>query len=96
MFKEGLIRGYVVENSRINVLLRQYQGAPVIRNVRVVSSPSREIWLSARELKLRTANNSGLWIVKTSHGLSTHREAIQMGVGCKVLLGINTGSQHWC
>eukprot|EP00435_Cladocopium_sp_Y103_P013770 s3999_g3.t1 len=37
---EGLVRGYTVEGNRITVLLKYYQGAPVIRNIRVVSKPS--------------------------------------------------------
>ncbi len=37
--KEGLIRGFVVEGNRINILLKHYLGAPVIRDVTVVSRP---------------------------------------------------------
>ena len=94
--KEGLIRGFVVEGNRLNILLKHYMGAPVIRNVRVVSRPSREIWVSPHELKVRTRHNAGLWIVRTPSGVVTHREAIEMGVGCQVLFAINNGCQQWC
>ena len=32
--KEGYIRGFVVENNKISILLKHYQGAPVIRQAR--------------------------------------------------------------
>lgn len=34
-------------------------GAPVIRNVRVVSKPMRDIWVTPHELKHRTQYNTG-------------------------------------
>jgi ribosomal protein S8 len=109
--KEGLIRGFVVEGNRLNILLKHYMGtsisilplypqpllgAPVIRNVRVVSRPSREIWVSPNELKVHTRHNSGVWIVRTPAGVVTHREAIEMGIGCQVLFAVNNGCQQWC
>jgi len=94
--KEGLVRGFVVEGNRINILLKHYMGAPVIRNVRVVSRPSREIWVSPHELKTRTRHNAGLWIVRTPSGVVTHRDAIEMGIGCQVLFAVNNGCQQWC
>ncbi|CAK0814105.1 unnamed protein product, partial [Prorocentrum cordatum] len=57
--KEGLIRGFNVEGNRLSILLKHYQGAPVIRNIRVVSKPSRDIWLLPHELKFRTRFNTG-------------------------------------
>ncbi|CAK0814104.1 unnamed protein product, partial [Prorocentrum cordatum] len=58
--KEGLIRGFNVEGNRLSILLKHYQGAPVIRNIRVVSKPSRDIWLLPHELKFRTLGFFGL------------------------------------
>ena len=93
--REGLIRGFVVEGNRINILLKHYQGAPVIRHVRVVSKPSREICLAPHEIKSRTGFNSGTWLVRTPNGVMTHRECMEMGVGGVVMIGINNGCQHW-
>ncbi|CAE7880294.1 VSR7 [Symbiodinium sp. KB8] len=81
---EGLIRGYTVEGNRITILLKHYQGAPVIRNIRVVSKPSRDIWLLPHELKFRTRYNTGLWILQTPVGVVSHRDCIEMGIGGKV------------
>ncbi|CEL98499.1 unnamed protein product [Vitrella brassicaformis CCMP3155] len=94
--REGYIRGFRVEGIKIRILLKQYQGAPVIRNVRVVSKPSRDIWLLPHELKHRTRFNTGLWIMQTPVGVISHRDCIEMGVGGKVLFAVNNGYQHWC
>ncbi|KAL8269644.1 hypothetical protein Esti_006399 [Eimeria stiedai] len=94
--KEGFIRGFAVNGNKIDILLKHYQGAPVIRNIRVVSKPSREIWLTASELKHRTRFNAGTWIVQTCCGVLTHRACIQMGIGGKVLMAVNNGYQHFC
>ncbi|CAK9041055.1 Ribosomal protein S8 [Durusdinium trenchii] len=108
MLKEGLIRGYTVEGNRITVLLKHYQGAPVIRNIRVVSKPTRDIWLLPHELKFRTRFNTGLWIMQTPVGnagnvelsrdpaVVSHRDCIEMGIGGKVIFAVNNGFQHWC
>ena len=93
---EGYLRGFTVEGNRIHILLKHYQGAPVIRNIRVVSKPSRDIWLTPQELKFRTRYNTGTWVMQAAHGICTHRECLEMGVGGKVLFAVNNGHQHWC
>eukprot|EP00434_Breviolum_minutum_P022870 symbB.v1.2.020179.t1/scaffold1684.1/size105940/2 len=95
LIKEGLVRGYTVEGNRITILLKYYQGAPVIRNIRVVSKPSRDIWLLPHELKFRTRFNTGLWIMQTPVGVVSHRDCIEMGIGGKVIFAVNNGYQHW-
>ncbi|KAF4667347.1 hypothetical protein FOZ61_008361 [Perkinsus olseni] len=87
--REGFIRGFVVEGNRINILLKRYQFAPVIRNIQVVSKPSRDIWLLPHELKERTGMNTGTWVMQTPEGFMTHRECIELGVGGKVIFAIN-------
>lgn len=93
--REGLIRGFTVEGNRVNVLLKRYLGAPVIRNITVVSRPSRSIYMNPQEIKSRTSFNSGLWLVSTSKGILTHRETIELGLAGSPIFGINTGSQKW-
>jgi ribosomal protein S8 len=97
LVREGLIRGFVVEGNRLNILLKHYLGAPVIQNIHVVSRPSRAIFLAPHELKKRTSFNSGLWLVDTGdqRGIMSHRECIELGLSSKVLAGINVGSQKW-
>ncbi|BAM39690.1 30S ribosomal protein S8 [Theileria orientalis strain Shintoku] len=96
LLKEGYIRGYSVHGDRINILLKHYKGAPVIRNIRVISKPSRDIWVTPHELKSRTKFNTGLWILQTSVGVVSHRDCINMGIGGKMLIAVNNNFQHFC
>eukprot|EP00920_Eleutheroschizon_duboscqi_P031610 GHVT01076220.1.p1 GENE.GHVT01076220.1~~GHVT01076220.1.p1 ORF type:complete len:130 (-),score=14.02 GHVT01076220.1:787-1176(-) len=94
--REGYVRGFRVDGAKISILLKHYQGAPVIRNIRVVSKPSRDIWLAPHELKFRTRFNTGLWVLQTSCGVISHRDCIEMGLASKMLLAVNNGYQHFC
>ncbi|KAF8819341.1 putative ribosomal protein S8 [Cardiosporidium cionae] len=93
---EGYIRGFCVEGTKINILLKYFQGAPVIRNIRVISKPSRDIWVTPSELKFRTRFNTGLWIMQTTCGIMSHRDCIAMGIGGKMIFAVNNGYQHFC
>eukprot|EP00922_Rhytidocystis_sp_ex-Travisia-forbesii_P064572 GHVS01095931.1.p1 GENE.GHVS01095931.1~~GHVS01095931.1.p1 ORF type:complete len:149 (-),score=35.43 GHVS01095931.1:103-498(-) len=96
--QEGFIRGFVVDGAKIQVLLKYHYGgtAPVIRNIRVVSKPSRDIWLAPFELKHRTRFNTGLWVMQTAVGVVSHRRCVEMGIGGKMLMAVNNGYQHFC
>eukprot|EP00392_Amoebophrya_sp_AT5.2_P007897 g7916.t1 len=94
--KQGLIRGFTAEGNRLNILLKHYQGAPVIRNVRVVSKPSRDIWVHPHELKSHTSFNTGVWLIQTPYGILSHRDCLEMGIGGKVIFAFNNGYQQWC
>eukprot|EP01067_Filipodium_phascolosomae_P001685 Filipodium_phascolosomae@DN2088_c0_g1_i1.p1 len=96
VLKEGYIRGFTVEGNKIHILLKHYQGAPVIRNIRVISKPSRDIWLTPHELKFRTRFNSGTWVMQVPGGVVSHRDCIEMGLGGKMLIAINNHFQHFC
>ncbi|KAK1441838.1 hypothetical protein BgAZ_501700 [Babesia gibsoni] len=96
LLNEGFIRGYAVHGDRINILLKHYKGAPVIRNIRVISKPSRDIWVTPHELKSRTKFNTGLWVLQTPYGVVSHRDCIRMGIGGKMLLAVNNNYQHFC
>lgn len=93
---EGYIRGFRVEEGKIRILLKYYQGAPVIRNIRTISRPMRDIFVTPSELKVRTRYNTGLWVISTPYGIVSHRRCIEMGLGGKVMMAVNNGHQHWC
>eukprot|EP00923_Selenidium_pygospionis_P049408 GHVN01085085.1.p2 GENE.GHVN01085085.1~~GHVN01085085.1.p2 ORF type:complete len:130 (+),score=22.26 GHVN01085085.1:1434-1823(+) len=94
--REGYIRGFVVNGSKIKILLKHIQGAPVIQNIRLVSRPSRAIYVTPEELKERTKFNTGLWVMQTGVGVISHRDCMEMGMGGKMLFAVNNGFQHFC
>jgi small subunit ribosomal protein S8 len=71
----------------VKLTLKYYQGAPVIREVRRVSTPGRRVYSPASELP-RVRNGLGIAIVSTSKGVLTDKQARQYNVGGEVLCTI--------
>ncbi len=59
-------------------------GAPVIHEIRRVSTPGRRNYVSADSLP-RVKNNLGISIMTTPNGVITAREASRQNVGGEVL-----------
>jgi len=86
---EGYIRGYaVVERddgrSEIEVELKYFDGAPVIREIERVSKPGRRVYTSVKNLP-RINNGLGVAIVSTPKGVMADHEARDANVGGEIL-----------
>eukprot|EP01035_Chromulina_nebulosa_P030605 gene30605-40680_t len=70
---EGYIRGYSkveFENgkSELNIELKYYEGAPVIRKIDRVSKPGRRVYVSVKSIP-QVANGLGIVILSTPKGV---------------------------
>ncbi|ORE94576.1 30S ribosomal protein S8 [Acuticoccus yangtzensis] len=86
---EGYIRGYSVkelENGRseIEVELKYYDGAPVIKEIKRVSKPGRRVYSSVQTLP-RVRDGLGISILSTSKGVMSEHAARDANVGGEVL-----------
>jgi small subunit ribosomal protein S8 len=85
---EGYIRGYaVVERegrSEIEIELKYFEGAPVIREIERVSKPGRRVYTSVRNLP-RINNGLGVAIVSTPKGVMADHDARDANVGGEIL-----------
>jgi small subunit ribosomal protein S8 len=85
---EGYIRGYaVVERegrSEIEVELKYFDGAPVIREIERISKPGRRVYTSVRNLP-RINNGLGIAIVSTPKGVMADHDARDANVGGEIL-----------
>lgn len=86
---EGYIRGYTVIDqgngrSEIEIELKYYDGQPVIREIKRVSTPGRRVYSSVATLP-SVANGLGISILSTSHGIMSEHEAREKNVGGEVL-----------
>ena len=86
---EGYIRGYEeVTDDRghpaIEISLKYYDGAPVIRELRRVSKPGRRVYLGADDIP-RVRRGLGVSIVSTSRGVMSDTAARSANVGGEVL-----------
>ena len=86
---EGYIRGYAaVEHANgrneLEIELKYFDGAPVIREISRVSKPGRRVYASVRNLP-RINNGLGVAIVSTPKGVMADHAARESNVGGEVL-----------
>jgi len=86
---EGYIRGYAtVEHSdgrkELEIELKYFDGAPVIREISRVSKPGRRVYVAVRNLP-RINNGLGVAILSTPKGVMADHDARDANVGGEVL-----------
>ena len=86
---EGYIRGYSrtdFENgtSELEIELKYYDGAPVIREIARVSKPGRRVYSSVKNIP-NVSNGLGISILSTPKGVMADHEAREQNVGGEVL-----------
>src|SRR2546421_10138802 len=86
---EGYIRGYAsVEHSNgrteLEIELKYFDGAPVIREISRVSKPGRRVYASVKALP-RINNGLGVAIVSTPKGVMAEHAARGANVGGEIL-----------
>ena len=89
---EGYIRGYNQVDfgngkSEIEIELKYYDGAPVIRNISRVSKPGRRVYVSVKAIP-QVANGLGIAILSTPKGVMADHEAREQNVGGEILCHI--------
>lgn len=86
---EGYIRGYeqtVGANGHpaLEIALRYHDGAPVIREIRRVSTPGRRVYSGAAELP-QVRGGLGVSIISTPRGVMSDAHARAANIGGEVL-----------
>ncbi|TPE50398.1 30S ribosomal protein S8 [Amaricoccus solimangrovi] len=86
---EGYIRGYEDVTSakglpEIEISLKYFDGAPVIRELKRVSKPGRRVYSAAKEIP-QIRQGLGVAIVSTPKGVMTDAHARTANVGGEVL-----------
>ncbi len=89
---EGYIRGYSQVDfgngkSELEIELKYYEGAPVIREIARVSKPGRRVYASVKNIP-NVANGLGISILSTPMGVMADHEAREKNVGGEVLCQI--------
>ena len=88
---EGYIRGYAsVEKegrSEIEIELKYFEGAPVIREIERVSKPGRRVYASVKNLP-RVNNGLGVAVLSTPKGVMADHDARDANVGGEILFTV--------
>ncbi|HHN66977.1 MAG TPA: 30S ribosomal protein S8 [Thermopetrobacter sp.] len=86
---EGFIRGFTTTEydggkAEIEVELKYYDGAPVIREITRVSKPGRRVYTSVADMPV-VYNGLGIAILSTSKGVMSDAKAREANVGGEVI-----------
>ena len=87
--EEGYIRGYesgtdVNGHPTLEISLKYYDGAPVIRELKRVSKPGRRVYMSVKDIP-SVRQGLGVSIVSTPKGVMSDANARAANVGGEVL-----------
>jgi small subunit ribosomal protein S8 len=86
---EGFIRGYASVahasgRNELEIELKYFDGAPVIREIARVSKPGRRVYASVKALP-RVNNGLGIAILSTPKGVMADHDARDANVGGEIL-----------
>ena len=86
---EGYIRGYASVahaggKNEIEIELKYFDGAPVIREISRVSKPGRRVYASVKALP-RINNGLGVAILSTPKGVMADHDAREANVGGEII-----------
>ena len=89
---EGYIRGYAaVEHAggknELEIELKYFDGAPVIREISRVSKPGRRVYASVKNLP-RVNNGLGVAVLSTPKGVMADHAARDANVGGEILFTV--------
>ncbi|MGB7287298.1 MAG: 30S ribosomal protein S8 [Salaquimonas sp.] len=89
---EGYIRGYSEVDfgngkSELEIELKYFEEAPVIREITRISKPGRRVYASVKNIP-NVANGLGIAILSTPKGVMADHDAREQNVGGEVLCQI--------
>jgi len=92
LVEEGFIRGYARTDydggrSEFDIELKYFDGEPVIKDIRRISTPGRRVYSSVRDLPT-VANGLGVAILSTPKGVMSDSRARTENVGGEILCNV--------
>jgi len=87
--REGYIIDFYLDENKdkiksITVVLKYFEGQPVIREIKRVSKPGRRVYSRAVSIP-KVKNGLGLAILSTSKGVMSDSEAIKNNLGGEII-----------
>jgi small subunit ribosomal protein S8 len=90
LYRLGYIRGFSIKNRKNIVIMLKYVGSKsVLRNINVVSTPGRRVYIKNKTLtKILQRKDSGFLVLSTSSGLLTDEESVMRNIGGEPLVKV--------
>jgi len=80
-------KGRKVEHDYLELTLRYVDGRAAISGIRLISRPSRHMYIKAKEIR-PVRSGYGVAIVSTPKGIMTSKEALKQNVGGEIMFEI--------
>ncbi len=90
LVKEGYIDSITLEEGKkplVSILLKYYEGKPVIREIKRISKPGLREYVGKKDVP-EINGGLGIAIISTSKGLMTDKEAREAGLGGELLCSV--------
>ncbi|MBN2139580.1 MAG: 30S ribosomal protein S8 [Desulfovibrionaceae bacterium] len=84
---EGYISDFSVDGRELNILLKYFEGKPLISGLKKVSTPGRRAYVGVEDIP-KVQNGLGICILSTSRGVLTGGAAVKDKVGGEILCEI--------
>ena len=89
-FKKSLIKTYTITNNNFIIFLRYKYGNSLIKDLKMISIPSKRIFISVYKLQsLIFKNNLTFYFLSTTMGILEGRDALHLNLGGEILFKIN-------
>jgi len=91
LLKEGFIFSYSILNDKNLVVYLKYfsNGSSIINDIKLISKPSIKHYVTVKDLWVLNRNYSRVFVISTTKGLLTSKEALNNNVGGKLLFYIS-------
>jgi small subunit ribosomal protein S8 len=86
--KEGYLAGVESQERTLVLTLRFEHGAPVVRDLKRISTPGRRVYRASADLPT-VLSGTGIAIVSTSQGMMTNVEAKSRSLGGEVVCEVH-------
>lgn len=81
LYKEGYILSFKrVNSNKISIILKKWTRLPILKNLKICSSPSKTIFVSFKQIS-HLNTNKNLYLFSTSKGIMTGNECKASKVG---------------
>ena len=84
LYKEGFIQSYQIKNNKLNILLRYFFNKPVLRSLKIISTPSKSRFLNLKTLT-KLPNKKLVLFLSTTKGILTLEQCKEQKLGGKAL-----------
>jgi small subunit ribosomal protein S8 len=84
LYSEGFIQSYKIKDDNLYILLRYFFNKPILKNLRIISTPSKFRYLNLKTI-YKLPNKKSILFLSTPKGILTLSQCKLLKIGGKAL-----------